>query len=144
MPQQRGYTFDKDLQLKDAGAVTASAGAQVGGSAKIQDLGSGRVEGAVVIDVLAISSGGADQKYELELQLSNDSGFASGIVVAAVVKLGNAATTGGSANSVAGRIEQWFTNEFQSTRYRYARMYHRIAGTTPSINYTAQIGKIDS
>uniref|UniRef100_A0A9E7ZPQ8 Uncharacterized protein n=1 Tax=Bosea sp. NBC_00436 TaxID=2969620 RepID=A0A9E7ZPQ8_9HYPH len=38
----RTYTFDALTQLKDAGAITASAPAQVGGQAKVLDMGAGR------------------------------------------------------------------------------------------------------
>src|SRR5688572_17352285 len=144
MPQNRGFTFDKDLLLKDAGAVAASAGAQVGGAAKIQDLGSGRVEGVVVADVTAIDTVTGDEKYEVELQFSSSPTFASDIVVGPVLKLGGAAQTGSSAASGAGRREMWFTNEVVGVRYRYARLFHRISGTTPSIDYTAFIAKIAS
>lgn len=131
------YTFDKATEMKDAGAVTASAGAQVGGSAKILDLGAGLMEGTAVLDVTALDVASADEKYEIEWQLSNDAAFATGIVVAAVVKLGATAATGGSAATVIGRVAQLVANEFQGTIYRYARLFHRIGGTTPSINYKA-------
>jgi len=138
---QRQYTYDNNLALKDAGLVAASAAAQVGGAAKIVDLGAGRVEGAVVIDVSAIETDTGDEKYELELQLSNDAAFAAGNVVAEVVKLGDSSTTGSSADSGTGRREMPFTNEVAGTIYRYARMYTRIAGTIATgINYTAFIG----
>ena len=41
------YTFDAEMQLKDAGLVAADAAAQVDGSAKVLDLGNGLVEGDV-------------------------------------------------------------------------------------------------
>jgi len=138
---QRQYTYDNNLALKDAGLVAASAAAQVAGAAKVVDLGAGRVEGAVVIDVSAIETATGDEKYELELQLSNDAAFAAGNVVAEVVKLGDSSTTGSSADSGTGRREMPFTNEVAGTIYRYARMYTRIAGTIATgINYTAFIG----
>jgi len=50
---------------------------------------------------------------------------------------GTTANPGASAASVIGRVAQLVSNEFQGTIYRYARLFHRIAGTTPSINYKA-------
>lgn len=134
-------TFDTLLQMKDAGAVTASAGAQVDGSAKVLDIGVGYLEASVVIDVSAIDNTSADEKYEIEWQLSNTADFSAGVIVASVLKLGDSSTNGGSADSVAGRYTLCVTNEFVGTLYRYARLYHRIAGTTPSINYSAYLAK---
>jgi hypothetical protein len=41
--------------------------------------------------------------------------------------------------SVIGRYELPFSNEINGTTYRYARAYTNVSGTTPSINYTAYI-----
>lgn len=138
--QQRGVTFDALTQLKDAGAVTASAAAQVAAANRVLDLGSGRVDAVIFDDVSAIGNA-ADHKYELETQLSNDITFATGVVIGPVQRLGNAATTFASANSVPGRYETPFTNEVNGVRYRYLRRFHRIAGTTPSISYVSYLGK---
>lgn len=140
---QRAFTFDKNLQMKDAGAVTASAAAQVGGADKILDLGAGRVEGTVVLDVSAIDIVTGDEKYEVEFQLSPDATFgtAGDIRCAHVVKLGDATVNGSGADSTTGRYEMPVVNEFNGTVYRYARLYTRAAGTTPSINYTGFLAK---
>jgi hypothetical protein len=136
------YTYDNSLLMKDAGAVTASAGAQVAAAARVLDLGLGAIEGTVVADVSAIDTVSADEKYEIEWQLSSSSTFASDVNVAAVLKLGDSGQTGGSADNTTGRYELRVSNEFKGTTYRYARLYHRIAGTTPSINYAAFLGKV--
>lgn len=134
-------TLDTLLYLKDAGAVTSSAAAQVGGADKILDVGTGYMEGDIIVDVTAIDVVSADEKYEIELQLSNSATFASGIVIPTVLKLGDSSVNNASADSVVGRYKMDFTNEYGGTLYRYARLYHRIAGTTPSINYSAYVGK---
>jgi hypothetical protein len=139
--QQRGVTFDALTQLKDAGAVTASAAAQVAAAAKVLDLGTGRVDGVIFDDVSAIDTTSADEKYELEAQFSNDITFATGVVIGPVQKLGALASTGASANNGTGRYETPFTNEINGVRYRYMRRFHRIGGTTPSISYISYLGK---
>jgi hypothetical protein len=127
--------------MKDAGAITASAQAQVGGVDKILDVGTGYVDADIVVDVTAMDVASGDEKYEIELQLSNSATFASGNVVKTVLKLGDSTVNGASADSVIGRYVMCFNNEFNGTVYRYARLYTRVAGTTPSINYSAYVGK---
>lgn len=133
----RNYTFDALLQLKDAGAVTANGGAQVGGQAKILDMGAGRFDGTAVVNVSAITTG-ADNAYDLIIQGSNSPSFASGVENLAQINLGNtAARDGGAQTSVPGMYEIGVTNEQADVIYRYVRAYVRVAGTTPSINFTA-------
>jgi hypothetical protein len=143
--QSTGYrsarTVDTLLQLKDAGAIAASAAAQVGGSAKVLDLGTGFVKGNVMVDVTAMDVASGDEKYEIEVQLSSDSGFATGNVVAGELKLGDSTVAFGTVDSVIGRYMVPCTNEFGGTQYRYMRLYTRVGGTSPSINYVAYLVK---
>lgn len=139
---QKGFTVDAALRLKDAGAVTASGNAQVGGSDRILDLGAGRMDFRAILDVAAIDTTSADESYRIRLQLSNSATFASGIVTAATAELGVASATGSSAATAAGtRVELAGCNEFNGVVYRYARLTHVIAGTTPSINYQGWLVK---
>ena len=138
---QIDQTFDGAHLLKDAGAITSSAAAQVGGSARQLDLGAARMDGRVIVDVTALDVANGDEIYTLEFQLSNTSGFGSGVVVSAALRLGDSSTTGGSADSTTGRQELGVTNEVNGVTYRYARMFTRCAGTSPSINYTAFLAK---
>lgn len=138
MPQTRPL-LDSATQLKDAGAVTSSGQSQVGGADAKLDFGAGKpfTEVKLMIDISAIDVADGNEKYELEFQLSDSATFASGVVVADVTKVGHSSTTGSSASTAAGGpIVKTVNNEWQGTRYRYGRMYHRVAGTTPSINYT--------
>lgn len=135
---QKDHTYDNNLLFKDAGAIAADAAAQVGGSAKVVDLGAGRVDAVMIIDVSAIDVSSADESYNLKVQFSNSPTFASGVIGGPLVQLGAAASLiGESAASVVGRYELPFSNEINGTTYRYARMYTDVGGTTPSINYTA-------
>lgn len=139
MSQQKTYTFDKNLQLKDAGLVAASAAAQVAGADKVLDLGAGRFDGVAVIDLAACEVASGDESYHVELQFSNSATFASTNIVGPTVKLGDSTVNFGSADTPAtGRIELPFNNEFFGTRYRYMRVYTRIAGAIATgINFTA-------
>lgn len=137
------YVFDAATELKDAGLVAASAAAQVDGADKIIDFGGAiMTEGDLVVDVTAIEVASGDEKYEIEWQLSSSATFASGVVTAAVIKLGDSSVTGSSADSAAGRYVQAVSNEHGGTQYRYARIYTRIAGAIATgINYTAFLTK---
>lgn len=140
---QRTYPFDIQTLLKDAGAITADAAAQVGGVNQILDLGIARIDAIAVIDVTALDISSADENYRLVLQGSNSPTFASGIQNLAIMELGaTAARPGGAADSLVGRYELMFTNEQADVTYRYVRAYTDVTGTTPSINYTAFVTEL--
>jgi hypothetical protein len=134
-------SFDASLLMKDAGLVATSAAATVAGNARVIDLGAARVDGRVIIDATAIEVDSSNEKYDIELQVSNASNFGSGIFIAGKVTLGHSSTTNESASTAVGRRELAFTNEINGTVYRYARLFTRIAGTVSTgINYTAVLG----
>ena len=143
MSQQQNYTFDKNLQLKDAGLVASSAAAQVASADKILDLGTGRVGGVAVLDIGAIEVATGDESYHIEAQFSNSATFASTNIVGPVLKTGDSTVNFGSADTAVGRYELPFTNEYAGTIYRYMRLYTRIAGTIATgINYTGWVAKV--
>lgn len=133
------FTFDANLEFKDAGLVAADAAATVDASAKVVDLGEGHFIGAMVIDVSAIEIASNDEKYEIQVQLSDSSTFASGIVQGATLCLGALETLiGTDTDSVTGRYVLYFHNEHGGTWYRYARIYTNVTGTIATgINFTA-------
>lgn len=145
---QRNFTLDTLLQLKDAGAVGASAAATVGGSAKVLDLGAGFVEGNIVLDVSALEIASADESYDIVVQLSPDSNFgtAGNIIEQCAKHLGAKATkrTDCDKDDATGRYVLPVTNENRGTVYRYLRLYTVVAGTIAQdggINYTAWLVK---
>jgi hypothetical protein len=139
---QKDATYDHEHLLKDAGLVASSAAATVGGSAKVVDLGDSRVDARVIVDVTAIEVATGDEKYEIEVQVSNSPTFASGIFIAGMVKLGDSTQSNESADSTAGRREIGFSNEVNGTRYRYLRVFTRIGGSIATgINYSAYVVK---
>ena len=123
---ERTYNFDALLNLKTAGAITASAAAQVSGANQILDVGAARFEAVAVINVTALDVADGNETYRVAIQGSNDATFATGVEEMASTTV-----------TAAGKIELGFVNRKYGTQYRYLRAYTTIGGTTPSINYTA-------
>ena len=122
--------FDNLLLLKDAGAIVASGAATVAGQARVLDLGTGMIEGKMVIDSSAVDVADANETYRVALQGCNAIGFGSNVVELASADM-----------KATGRREVPFTNEQGATRYRYMRLFTTVSGTTPSINSTAFLTK---
>ena len=135
-------TVDTLLQLHDGvAALTASGVGVVGGSNKIIDLGSGRVNAIAQIDISAIDTVTGDELYNIFIEGSNSSSFASGVVPLANLNVGGATANQGTAAETAGRFELPFTNERNGVTYRYLRVNVIIAGTTPSLTFVAYVVK---
>lgn len=139
---QKDFTFDSDLELKDAGLIAADAAAQVDSAAKVIDLGAARFDGRVIIDATAVEVASGDEIYDVIVELSSSSTFASTIVRGPSFRLGDAAAMegGADADNGAGRYELPFTNEVNGTTYQYVRLYTEVAGTIATgVNYSAFI-----
>lgn len=138
-----GGTFDAEMEFKDAGLVAASAAATVDSAAAIIDVGTGHFRAMMVIDVSAIEIASNDEIYEICVQLSSSSTFASTIETAAKLELGANEVLLGDQDSTTGRYKLMWDNEFDGTYYRYARVYTKVSGTIATgINYTAWSTKI--
>ena len=138
----RRYTFDANLQLKDAGLIAATGNGTVGGSAKVLDLGTGRVDTRAIIDVTAIETDTGDEIYTIQIQGSNAVGFGSGVVNLAEKKMGKASLTGESADTSTGRFELPFTTDVDGVIYEFVRVHVIVAGTIATgINFTAWLPK---
>lgn len=132
--------YDSTLIMKDAGLVAASAAGTVSSAAKIANVGEGRVDARLVVDVTAIEIASNDELYSVAIQGSTSSTFASGIEELAVINLGAAEVIGGDADSVAGRYEVFFSTEKAGTIYSYLRVYTTVDGTIATgINFNARI-----
>ena len=139
---RRTFTYDDLLEMKDAGALTASAAATVDGVAQIVDVGSGLFEGNLVVDVSAIEVDTATDKYEIRVEGSTKSDFSNTYTQLASLMLGHKTAISGDVTSTTGRYILPFTNEKNGVIYRYLRVYVIIAGTIATgINFTAHIGK---
>ena len=138
MRNSRDFTFDAALQLKDAGAVTASGAAQVGGSAKILDMGAARFDGRAIVDITAIETDTGNELYTILIQGSNSATFASTNVNLGATLVGDSSVSLESVDSTIGSREIAISNEVNGTVYRYVRAYTIVAGTIVSgINYIA-------
>lgn len=136
------YTFDANLEFKDAGLIAADDAAQVDSADKIVDLGEGLFEGDMVIDVTAIEIASNTERYDICVQLSDSSTFASGIVDACVLPLGANEVLAGDTDSTTGRYILPFRNEVNGTWYRYARIYVDVTGDIATgINFSAFAAK---
>jgi hypothetical protein len=143
---QRDFTPDVDLMLSDGGLITSDAIAQVDGSAKIVDLGAGRVDARLILEAAVVEVASGDEVCHYVLEFSNSSTFASGIRQGPGIFLGDQApATMGNADTDngAGRYELGFTNEFPGgTIYRYVRLNQNFSGTIDTgFNVTAWIVK---
>lgn len=133
---------DATYLLKDAGLVAADAAGTVDSVAKIADLGAGKVEGHMVVDVTAINIDNNDENYKISLQGSSESDFSSTYEDLAILELGAKETLGGDQDNETGRYEIPFTNEREGIVYRYVRVYCDVTGTVDTgINYKAHLEK---
>jgi hypothetical protein len=133
-------TFDAALQLKDAGAITATGAGQVASVARVVNLGAAVMQGAFVVDISALDVTSADETYDIRLQVSSDPTFATDVTIAARVVGGASAVTAGQDVMGVGRMARPFNNIGEDGAPKaYARVYGVLGGTTPSINYTAMI-----
>ena len=134
------FTFDAALLIRaDGAAITATET-----NATILDLGKGSIDAYAVFDVTALDVTTGDESYKFMLEMSNDAAFgtAGNIRVVAQLHIGGATATApnGLADTI-GRFVLPFRNERNGIPYRYARLYTLIAGTSPSIDFSAFLAK---
>lgn len=133
------YTYDNALLLKAAGLIAASAAGGI-----IVDLGTGFIEGDLVVDVSAVEVASLDEVYDIYLMGSNSATFASGNVRLAHIQMGNVAAPASAGQTATGRFVAGFRNEQNGVTYRYARIHTIVAGTIATgINYVAFLAKKD-
>lgn len=141
---RKDASFDYGLRLKDAGAISATAAAQVGGSDKILDMGAGRFDGRVIVDITACEVDTGNEGYKIWVQGSTSSTFATGIWILAGLSLGHSSVSLETASTAATRHQEIpFCNEVNGLLLRYIRVYTVVIGTIASggINYTANLVK---
>lgn len=135
------HTYDAALLIRAAGvAITATETGPI-----ILDVGTAMFKGDLVIDYSGLDVVTGDEAYTFMLQGSPDATFgtAANITVCAMQRIGGAtgAAPVGTADPAAGTITIPFRNERGGKVFRYLRLYTLIAGTTPSIAFTAFLGK---
>jgi len=130
------FTYDDDLELKDAGLIAASE------DGDILDLGAGLVDGFLVFDVSAVEVADGDERYTVSLEGSNVAAMSSGSVCLAKKVFGNLVVPMDAALSAAGRYVVPFRNEEGGSTFRYVRLSTLVAGTVATgINFKAFIAK---
>jgi hypothetical protein len=70
MTVRKSYTYDEDLLLDDGVALTSSEAGKVDSAAKIIDLGTGVVEGDIVVDVAALDVDTGNEIVKIGSQIS--------------------------------------------------------------------------
>ena len=139
---QRGYNIDIELLLADgAAAVTADGVSQVASAGVSKQVGPGRFEGVLIIDVSAIKISANDEVYNLLLQGASTDAFTTKETLAQLNLGATEVRAGGAIDSVVGRYELPFTTEQHDTGYDHIRLYADVAGTSPSITYKAWIAE---
>lgn len=130
----RSYYPRDALLTITAAAVTLTASDTDGVADAIIDMGAGRFDGQLVMNLTTIKISANDESYDLVLQGSNSATFASGIQELARYRVGPTEVRSGAGDSAAGVYVVPFSNEKpDGTEYRYARLIAVIAGTSPSI-----------
>lgn len=130
------FQYDDDLNLKDAGLVASTTT-----ETTILDLGSGIVDGFLVLDVSAVEVADGNEIYLICLEGSNVAAMSSGSVCLSQIEMGNASAPA-DADTSTGRFAIPFRNEQNGTVYRYVRIYTEVAGTVATgINFSAFIAK---
>lgn len=134
-------TYDNDLKIRAlAAAITSTETGSI-----ILDLGAALMEGKLVVNYSGLDVVTGDEAYTFMLEGSPDATFgtAGNITVLAMQRIGGAtgATPVGTADAAAGSIVVPFRNERNGTLFRYVRLYTLLAGTSPSIVFSAFLAK---
>lgn len=128
---RNSHTYDNLTLLKDAGAITASGAATVGGVARVLDLGlDARMRCDVIIDPSVVDMADANETYRVAIEGCASAGFGSDVVELTSVAVRD------TSRHVVG-----LNNQVGSTIYRYVRANMTVGGTTPSFNGTIYLGK---
>ena len=146
------FVLPIDAALEFASAQIISATGYINNVNTVVDLGAGRFDGVLALNLTAIFTTTGDETYKMFLFGSNDSAFGNGNVdVLTAYDWGAAANrsvatilgTNYSAippTNLAGQIyARPFTNLVGAFLFRYAKLYLVEAGTTPSMTLSAWI-----
>ena len=129
--------FDTKLILKAAGLVAASAnGTGI-------EVGEGKFNARMVVDVSAIEIADGDEKYVLHLVGGDDSSFTNSTSLGSI-ELG-ASTSGieGNVDSEVGRFEIPVSNVKGGVIYPHVRLRTVVSGTIAAgINFSAYLSEV--
>lgn len=140
---RKAYSMDRNTMFAEDLTLTATGVVQFAAANVQIDLGDGYYEGDLVVDITAIDTTSNDEVYTVLLEGGTVSGLASGAVeILAMRRLEDPAAAGGQGRANVehgiGRYVIPFNNNSPlGTAYRYLQMAFTIAGTTPSITFSA-------
>lgn len=130
---RRWFPRDSELTIIAGNSTAWTADDDDGLNGEIIDLGSGRFDAILVMDVTAIKISANDELYNFIVQGSNSATFASGIEELGRRLLGPTEVRKGAGDSTIGRYEIAFSNDVDGTEYRYLRVLLDVGGTSPSV-----------
>ena len=139
---RKGYILDRNLMFAEDLVLVATANIQFAAADVIYQIGPGRMDAVLVINITAMDVTSADELYNFYLQGSDSATLASGVHILAHLQVGAAAVLlgGSTVASVIGRYEVPFQNVVAGTiLLDYVRMRLIISGTTPTITFDAFI-----
>jgi hypothetical protein len=142
---RKTYTFDRNMAFAEDLNLTASAVVQFAAANVQLDLGDGYYEGDLVIDATVLDVASNDEAYTFILEGCNTSGFGAGSIEALAMKRLEDPASAGALGAMnvehpIGRYVIPFNNNAPvGTPYRYLRLNVIIAGTTPSVTFSAFI-----
>jgi len=143
---ERALPYDGNLVFAQSQTLTATG--YFTQTATQIDVGIGRFDGYLVLDISAIDFSSTDETYRIFLMGSNDSGWTSGNIEILAVRDFAAVTAGRLVATIvpasyalpvtgSGRAATKFvipvTNFMGAFTFRYLQVYLVAAGTTPSI-----------
>lgn len=145
--RQHSFPVDLSTLLEDGAAAIIADGA---GSEEL-DFGNvtsgpavaqvAYTKATLVVDVSAFDFGNTDEEARITVQLGTVSGFGSGVIANKVTLpmglAGGIAGSGADNDTAVGRFTVDVDNEHKGTVYRFMRLWVDVAGTTPSITFTA-------
>ena len=139
----RGRIVDDLLVLKAKGTVaTSMVGEDPVGTDKYYDTGGGHTKGDVVINVYAVPNILASTKFTMRLTGGRNTSFST-LADLVILELGDATQITSALDLGVGRYIVPFSNDLDSTVYRYLRHYLTIGGTVGTgIQYECYLSQL--
>lgn len=136
--------YDSNLLVWASATLATSietVGQTAAGATATINLGAGRVDGTVFIDVDSIYTGATDNYFKLALRGAKSSSWSTTMDLANI-ELGASDQLGGNQNSTAGIWELPFTTERDGEIYSHVRFYGVGVGTMATgVTFSAWLGK---
>lgn len=133
------FTYDDATSLKDAGLVMTTATTY---ESSILDLGEGLFDGFLVVDLLSVETGDADERFYLSMEGSTVAAMDSASVCLCTKVFGQLIAPMDAACTAVARYAIPFRNEEAGEIQRYVRLFGNATGTVGTgINFVAFLAK---